>query len=240
MRNEDLPKRLPLLASLAEGILLFDPSHVPSAQALSEALHSCSISDFERMSVAASTSRAFRFEFETQAMHGLRKALVRLAEDADAPWGRSIFSCLNHLLRLTRETTLARCGADLAHGDELTRESLIGRLGEVAGADVLFLLRRHVEHETSPRLRLRLLILLGEFVPDRTRVAILRDALALDAPWWRWQAVQELWRTKPATARELARSQLLNEPDRLLQELLREAVVVSEGLGRRRLRSRQG
>jgi hypothetical protein len=99
------------------------------------------------------------------------------------------------------------------------------------------MLRGHLGREASPRLRFRLLTYLDELVPVRTRGAVLADALVLESPWWRWQAIQELWRLRSSEAASLAATQLQREPDELLRDLLEQAVKAAPALRRQRKRS---
>lgn len=230
--------QLSVLAAVAEAILLFDPSHVAAAKALERAICSTTLSTFHRSSVSASLARAYRSEFLTEAMASLRDTILRLLElPVPRGWSPATYPCLGHLARLARKATLRRCTADLLSTDEATRESLLNRLSQIAGADVLLMLRGHLGREASPRLRFRLLTYLDELVPVRTRGAVLADALVLESPWWRWQAIQELWRLRSSEAASLAATQLQREPDELLRDLLEQAVKAAPALRRQRKRS---
>ncbi len=135
------------LALAAAAVLSCDPSHTRAATLLAALLGDARASAFERAQVAATVAGLFSADRDTEAMRILETALRRLVAEGDAGWGPWIYTCIAHLMHLDRQLTLAWCARDLAHEEEWNRHLLADELAEVPGADVLGLLRRHLDVE---------------------------------------------------------------------------------------------
>ena len=220
-----------LLVAAAEAMLTLVPCHVGAAVMLSELLYSARDED-ARARVAAAVAAVYRPESHGEAMTCLRDALVRLLSRAPQrpQWGPDMIACVGVLLDIDRAMVLARCRDYLRMPHERVRRDVIWRLGRVAGGDVASVLVAHVRKETSPRLRVDLLVLVGDLLSRRAREQILLAALANESPWWRWQALQQLWRVPPAVAIQLAGTALAAEVDPLLRTLLSDAAEAASAI----------
>jgi hypothetical protein len=226
------------LCDAAAAILSLDPTHCEAARLLTSALLAVDQSVYVRTQVAGSIGDALQLDRETEAMFELRDALATVVRGQNSvAWGPFAYSCLRHLARFEREETLRRCEEDLSERDEWDRGMLLNELAEVPGADVMALVRRRLGAEESPRLRVRMMRMLGDLVPDRNRAEILRRALADASPSCRFLAIKALARLPPEAALDLAKRSLRGEPDEHLRRLLAEAVEITKaraGTKRRR------
>lgn len=217
-----------LLADAASAILSLNPTHTESARLLTAALLSPKHDNFVRTQVAGSISDALRLDRDTEAMFALRDALVGLLTNKDGiDWAPFAYSCVRHLADLDRSHTLKRCEEDLRERDEWERGMLLNELAQIPGADVLGLVRRHLGGERSPRVRMRIMRMLGELMAERERAEILRSALGDASPSCRFMAIKALHRLKAETALRLAKRSYAVEPDEYLRRLLSEAVELT-------------
>jgi hypothetical protein len=217
------------VAAIARCLLALVPWHVGAARALAELLFARGLSDFERTRVAAHLAQAFLPTRRTDAMNILQEALLRLLNGSgQLSFGPQFYSCVGPLFQMQPDATLRRCRAEFARRKESARSALIANMRILPGSDVLAVLYAQIGKESSPRLRFRLMTVLGQFVNRREVRAILKRTLADESPWWRWQAVQELWRVECEVARRHATELERLEPDPLLRRLLRTTARVSE------------
>lgn len=194
-----------------------------AAACLVDALRSPSVA--VRDAAAFAVGRAVRPDVKTSAMVALLAA-AKQEIDACGPkgWPRHAYSWISVLALAEPETTLRRCWEELSRAPEEDRFWLVVAMAKQRHAEALAQLARHLERERSSRVGLRILVEVGPGVSAQQRRDVLRRALNDDSPWWRWQAVQELWRVPAPSASRLARRSLAREPDPILQELLRQAI----------------
>lgn len=217
------------LADAAAAILAVDSTHGESARLLTSALLSEDQTVYVRTQIAGCISDALRLDRETEAMFELRDALAAVARGQNPiAWGPFVYSCVRHLAKFERLETLRRCEEDLRERDEWDRGMLLNELAEVPGADVMTLVRRQLGAEESPRLRVRMMRMLGDLVPDRSRAEILRRALGDASPSCRFLAIKALARLPPQAALDLAKRSLRGEPDEHLRRLLAEAIKITK------------
>lgn len=214
------------LAQAAAAVLSCDPSHTRAATILAALLGDARASAFERTLVAAIVAGIFSANRDTEAMRTLETALHREVAEGEAGWGSWIYTCIAHLMRLERQLTLAWCARDLAHEEEWNRHLLLDELAEVPGADVLALLRRHLDVEPSLRLKIRIARALGDLLPERVRLRILARALCDPSPSCRFLAIKSLQHVPLAAAKALAKRSLAVEPDPLLVDLLQQVLAL--------------
>lgn len=214
------------LAQAAAAVLSCDPSHTRAATILASLLGDARASAFERTLVAAIVAGIFSANRDTEAMRTLETALHRLVGEGDGCWGPWAYTCIAQVMRIDRQLTLAWCARDLAHEEEWNRHLLLDELAEVPGADVLALLRRHLDVEPSLRLKIRIARALGDLLPERVRLRILARALCDPSPSCRFLAIKSLQHVPLAAAKALAKRSLAVEPDPLLVDLLQQVLAL--------------
>ncbi len=181
--------------------------------------------DRVRDAAASSTGRAIRPGINTPAMNMLRDGAKRaLADYGMAGWPRYGYSWAGILGLVDPLEARRRCREELSLAKEDDRLWLITAMAKYRNTEMIQLLRGHLHSEDSPRVALRILVEVGAGVAQKRRLIVLRDALSDASPWWRWQAIQELWRLEPRHARPLAADALLTEPDPILTDLLSRAI----------------
>ncbi len=193
-----------------------------AASTLAEALRSSRPG--VRDAAAFAIGRAIRPGVHTPAMAILLSAVNDLLAAHSSPgWPRFAYSWAGALVCLEPKATIRRCREELERAAEDDRLWLVAAMARHRNAEALALLCRRLRSESSPRVGLRILVDVGAGVRERQRQASLGAALRDDSPWWRWQAIQELWRIRSGPARELLAATLSAEPDPLLRDLMLSA-----------------
>jgi len=204
---------------LAGVVCELNSCHTATASILVEALRSPHVEI--RDAAAFAIGRAIRHLIHTPAMTVLLSAVEgALTAYASPGWPRFAYGWSGVLAFVEPRGTLRRCRQELERAAEDDRLWLVSAMAKYRNGEALTLLRRRLCREPSPRVGLRILVEVGGGVSKQRRQMSLYAALSDESPWWRWQAIQELWRIESNPAHELLTAALSEEPDPLLRDLM--------------------
>ena len=210
-----------ILAGASSAVLSLNPTHARAGAVLAGLFLDKQLSNYSRTLVAGHLSDAFDRSRQTEAMASLAAALLAILRAPRAHgWGVFVYACIGCLYEFDGPRVLRRCKRELLSRGEWYRRQLVVELSNIPAANVYKLLKSHLRRETSPRVRVQIVRILGALLSERTRILYLEAALDDESPSARYLALQGLRDVKRPTALRSARAALEREPDAHIRALL--------------------